>query len=171
VEFTYEPNFSDNFHGVLFGFWGTRARAVRSVVTCVVVGVLSGLLLWASGLSLGLVIVLAVIASVAWGALFTVGLAAILAASLTKRHRAIGASQIVVTPEGIERISGASSVRKAWSDIARVEETKRVFFLYDAENPVFAIEKSAVGEGEALGRLRQFLRERKPGAYLGDETA
>lgn len=32
LNFTYQPNFRDSYHGVLFGFWGTPRRAFNSVL-------------------------------------------------------------------------------------------------------------------------------------------
>ena len=168
MNFTYEPSFEDNFHGVLFGFWGTPGRALRTALMCLALGVLATVSLLAMRLPWQWAVSIALVGSIAWGALFTVGFGAWLAASLTKRQRTLGETRIAVTEAGVERTSGAVSIKQDWNGISRVVETGRVFFLYDADRPVFAIEKSAVRSSDALSELRRFLRERKPGKYLAE---
>lgn len=162
LEFRYEPNFGDNFHGVLLGFWGTPAGAGRSLLMCVAFGAVffGGLLLlqvppaFAAFLSL--------LASIGWGVLFSVGFGAWVAAALTRRQRAIGPARILVTGEGLERVTRSASVKRSWDGIARIVETHRAFLLFEGADPVFAIEKSAVKTEDELGALRELLRERVP---------
>jgi hypothetical protein len=164
--FTYHPNFADNFHGLLLGLWGTRVRTIRSGVTCLMFGVFSGLLLWMTGMPPGAMAPVVLLFAVAWGLFVTVVVGGWQAAILTRRQRAIGPAQIHVSETGVERRTRKAQVTHPWDAIAFVDETRRAFFLYDAEKPLFAIEKSALPEPAQVQALRGFLRERKPGNYL-----
>lgn len=163
--FTYSPNLGDNFHGVVLGLWGTRARTIRSGLTCLMFGVFAALLLWFTGMPPGSVAPAALVFAVAWGLFITAGIGGWQAWLITRRQREIGPAEIRVGDEGIERSTRKGNVRHSWEAITWVEETHRAFFLYDATQPVFAIEKSAVGSGRELASLREYLRSRKPGSY------
>jgi hypothetical protein len=165
--FTYHPNFADNFHGLVLGLWGTRARTIRSGLTCLMFGVFSALLFWVLGMPPGAVAPAALLFAVAWGLFVTVVIGGWQAGILTRRQRAIGPAQIHVSDAGVERITRTARVTHAWDAIAFVDETTRAFFLYDAIQPLFAIEKSALRRPGEVEALRQFLRERKPGNYAG----
>lgn len=159
-EFTYEPNFADNFHGVLLGLWGTRPKAVQSALTCLMFGLFAALLLWIAGMPRDLVGPMAIGLGIAWGVFTTFALGGWQALLLTRRQQSIGSARIRVSDEGLERTTRAASVKQSWDGISFVQETRRAFLLYDAAHPVFAIEKSALGSGEELLELRRFLRER-----------
>lgn len=160
MDFRYQPNFADNFHGVVLGIWGNRPSAVRYGVMCLGTGALVLVGLAAFGVPLLAAVLLGVVATLAWAALFTFGFGAWIAATLTRRQRAIGTARIVVTEEGLERITRAASTRQSWDAIVRIVETRRAFLFYDAEDPVFAIEKSAVETADELAALRRFLAAR-----------
>lgn len=163
--FTYEANFADNFHGVLLGLWGTRAKTVRSGLTCLMFGIFGAVLLRVMGLPPNEFLPMALVLAVGWGTFITFVLGGQQALLLTRRQRAIGPARITVTAEGLERATRSASVQQNWDGIAYIDETSRAFFMYDATHPVFAIEKSALGRGEELAALREFLRSRKPGNY------
>lgn len=163
--FTYSANFPDNFHAVVLGLWGTRARTLRSGLTCVMFGVFAALLLWLAGMPGGSVTPAALVLAASWGLLITVGIGGWQSLMLTRRQRAIGPAKIRVSDEALERSTRTASVRREWDAITWVDETARAFLLYDASEPVFAIEKSAVGSKHDLASLREYLRSRKPGNY------
>ena len=163
--FTYHPNFTDNFHGLLLGLWGTRARTVRSGLTCLMFGVFSAVLFWLVGMPPGAGAPAALVLAVAGGRFVTVVLGGWQAWLLTRHQRAIGPAEIRVDEDGVARSTRTARVTHGWDAIAFVDETQRAFFLYDATQPLFAIEKSAVGPAEELAALRAFLRSRKPGNY------
>ena len=75
---------------------------------------------------------------------------------------------IVVSEEGVARSTAAHAVKLAWEEVSHVRETRRAFLLYDAEHPVFAVEKSAIPSGDEVAAVRRFLQERKPGIYRRD---
>jgi len=163
--FTYHPNFTDNFHGLLLGLWGTRARTIRSGLTCFMFGLFSALLFWSVGMPPSAVAPTAVLFAVAWGLFVTLVIGGWQAWLLTRRQHAIGPAEIRISEDGVERSTRKARVTHGWEAIAFVDETRRAFFLYDATQPLFAIEKSAVGPAEELAALRAFLRSRKPGNY------
>lgn len=162
--FVYHPNFADNFHGLVLGLWGTRARTMRSGLTCLMFGVFASLLFWMTGMPPGAIAPTAFLLAVAWGLLITFVLGGWQAGLLTRRQRGIGPSEIRVTEAGVERSTRKARVAHGWEEIAFVDETRRAFFLYDDAKPLFAIEKSAVQAGD-VEALREFLRSRKPGNY------
>ena len=165
--FTYHPNFADNFHGLLLGLWGTRARTIRSGATCLMFGLFSALLLWMSGMPPGAVAPATLGFAVSWGLFVTVVLGGWQAGLITRRQRARGPAEIRVSETGVFRSTRAAQVTHPWEAIAWVDETSRAFFIYDATKPLFAIEKSALRGPGQVEALRGFLRERKPGNYLG----
>jgi YcxB-like protein len=165
VNLTYQPRFEDYFHGVMYGFWGTPARALKSGLLSLVFGVALIAAFWHMRLPLHWYAIIGVGAGAAWAAFFTLVFGAWLAGSLMRRDRAKGETQIIVSDEGVERKLGASTVSLKWSGISHVDETTRLFMLYDAERPVFSIEKSALASAEDLRALRNFLRQRKPGSF------
>lgn len=164
--FRYEPNYLDNFHAVILALWGTRARTMRSALTCLMFGVFGAMLLWLAGMPRDLFAPAVLMLAVAWGVFVTAGLGGWQSWLLTRRQRAIGPAEIRVSDAALERSTRVASVRKEWDAIAWVEETRRAFLLHDANQPVFAIEKSAVGSRQELDSLRAYLRSRKPGRYL-----
>ena len=165
--FTYHPNFADNFHGLLLGLWGTRARTMRSGLTCLMFGVFSALLFWVTGMPPGAVAPAALVFAVIWGLFVTFVVGGWQAGLLTRRQRAIGPAEIRVSEAGVERTTRRAQVTHPWDAIAFVDETRRAFFLYDTTQPLFAIEKSALQGPGQVEALRGYLRERKPGNYLG----
>lgn len=164
--FTYTPNFADNFHGVVLGLWGTRSRSLRSGLTCLMFGVFAALLLWLTGMPPAAVAPAALVFAAAWGLFITAGIGGWQSLLLTRRQREIGPAEIRLTDQGVERLTRAGSVRHAWDSITWVLETHRAFFLYDDRQPVFAIEKSALGSRHELDSLRAYLKALKPGDYL-----
>lgn len=171
LNFTYRPNFRDNFHAALFSSWGTARRAARSVLVCAMFGLFLFVFLGATGYPARVAVAAAVLGAIGWALVFSFAFSAWLAWSLLKRQRAIGPARIVITDEGLERSTANAASRVEWERIERVEETAHAFFLYDAARPVFAIEKSAVGAAGRIGALRQFLRARKPGRYRDEPAA
>lgn len=165
--FTYHPNFADNFHGLLLGLWGTRARTVRSGLTCLMFGVFSAVLFWALGMPPGAVAPAAFVLAVGWGLFITVVVGGWQAWLLTRRQRRIGPAEIRVSEAGVERSTRSARVTHGWDAIAFVDETRRAFFLYDDAKPLFAIEKSALRAPGQVTALREFLSSRKPGNYDG----
>ena len=165
LSFTYHPNFADNFHGLLLGLWGTRARTGRSGLTCLMFGVFSALLFWALGMPPGAVAPTALLFAVTWGLFITLVVGGWQAGLLTRRQRAIGPAEIRVSEAGVERSTRKARVTHGWDAIAFVDETNRAFFLYDAAQPLFAIEKSALKAPGQVEALREYLRRRKPGNY------
>jgi YcxB-like protein len=168
VKFTYAPSFRDNLHGLMLGFWGSPARIFRSVAMCVIFGLFAAAAIRNAGLPWSRAILAAIAAAVSWGVLFTAGFGAAFALLLTRRQRAIGPAEIVVSEEGVERSTARHAVKLGWEDVSHVRETRRAFLLYDAEHPIFAVEKSAIPSREDISALRRFLRERKPGIYRPD---
>ena len=167
--FTYSPNFPDNFHGVVLGLWGTRARMIRSGLACLMFGVFASLVLWFTGMPPGAVAPAALLFAVAWGLFITAGIGGWQSYLLTRRQREIGPAEIRVRDEGLERETRKGHVRLAWDGITWIQETHRAFLLYDEAQPVFAIEKSAVGSRHELDSLRAYLQSRKPGSYRGPQ--
>jgi hypothetical protein len=167
VKFTYAPSFRDNLHGLMLGFWGSPARIFRSVAMCVIFGLFAAAAIRNAGLPWSRAILAATAAAVSWGILFPAGFGAAFALLLTRRQRAIGPAEIVVSEEGLERSTARHAVKLGWDDVCHVRETRRAFLLYDAEHPIFAVEKSALG-AEEVAAVRRFLRERKPGIYQRD---
>jgi hypothetical protein len=165
VRFTYTPNFRDNFHGVLYGFWGTRKAAIRSALFGLLFGTLFLFVLWNLELPRLVLLFLVLAASALWIALFTLGAGAWLAALVTRRQRAMGPVEVVVSDELLRRRQGSTSVEQLWSGVSWVKETNRAFLMFDGDRPIFSIEKSCVPTSSDLGRLRQYLREKKPGQY------
>ena len=164
--FTYHPNFADNFHGLLLALWGTRARTLRSGLTCLMFGIFAALLFWVMGMPPGAVAPAALMLAITWGFFTTFVLGGWQAGLLTRRQRAIGPAEIRVTEAGVGRSTRRGHVTHGWDAIAFVDETRRAFFLYDKTRPIFAIEKSALGNPGQVDALREFLRNRKPGNYL-----
>jgi hypothetical protein len=103
VKFTYAPSFRDNLHGLMLGFWGSPARIFRSVAMCVIFGLFAAAAIRNAGLPWSRAILAATAAAVSWGILFTAGFGAAFALLLTRRQRAIGPAEIVVSEEGLER--------------------------------------------------------------------
>lgn len=171
MDFTYQPNFRDNFHAAIFSFWGTPTRALRSALVCTMFGLFLFVFLRSVGYSAQGAIVAALAGAAGWALVFSIAFSAWLAWSIVKRQRSRGPARISVTAEGVERSSGSASLRVAWEGVARIDETRHAFYLYDESRPVFAIEKSALASREELRALREFLRERKPGRYFRDEAA
>ena len=167
-EFTYEANFADNFHGVLLGLWGTRAKTVRSGLTCLMFGIFGAVVLRVMGLPPNQFLPMALVLAVGWGTFITAVLGGQQALLLTRRQRAIGPARIAITVDGLERTTRSATVQQNWDGIAYIDETSRAFFMYDATHPVFAIEKSALRSTDELVALRRFLSARKPGRYLAD---
>lgn len=128
-------------------------------------GLFAALLLWLAGMPPGSVAPAALMLAVTWGLFTTVGLGGWQTWLLTRRQRSIGPAEIRVSDEALERSTRVASVRQEWDAIAWVEETPRAFLLHDAAQPVFAIEKSAVGSRHEVDSLRAYLRGRKPGRY------
>lgn len=168
LNFTYHPNFRDNFHAAVYSFWGTRRRALRSALVCAMFGLFLFVFLGAAGYPSGAAIAAGLLGAVGWALVFSFGFSAWLAWSLAKRQRAIGPARIAIGDEGLERSTAHATSRVAWEGVVRVEETAHAFFLYDASRPVFAIEKSAVETPAQIAALREILRARKPGRYRGE---
>lgn len=162
MKFTYAPSFRDNLHGLMLGFWGSPARIFRSAAMCVIFGLFAAAAIRNAGLPWSRAILAATAAAVSWGILFTAGFGSAFALLLTRRQRAIGPAQIVVSEEGLERSTARFAVKLAWDEVSHVRETRRAFLLYDAEHPVFAVEKSAIPSPSEMAALRRFLQERKP---------
>jgi len=162
MKFTYAPSFGDNLHGLMLGFWGSPRRIFRSVAMCVIFGLFAAAAIRNAGLPWPRAALAAIAAAVSWGLLFTAGFGAALALLLTRRQRAIGPAQIVVSEEGLERSTARFAMKLGWDEVSHVRETRRAFLLYDAEHPVFAVEKSAIRSPAEMAALRRFLRERKP---------
>ena len=163
--FTYHPNFADNFHGLVLGLWGTRARTIRSGFTCLMFGVFSAMLLWATGMPPGAMAPAVLLFAIGWGLFVTVVVGGWQAGLLTRHQRSIGPAEIHVTEAGVARSTRNARVSHGWEAIAFVDETQRAFFLYDDTKPLFAIEKSALAGPGQVEALRGFLRQRKPGNF------
>jgi len=158
--FTYTPNLADNFHGVVLGLWGTRARTIRSGLACLMFGVFAALLLWLAGMPPGSVAPAALLFAVAWGLFITVGLGGYQSMLLTRRQKMIGPAEIRVSEEGLERSTRAGHVKVRWDDLRGLQETGRAFLLYDETHPVFAIEKSALASPAEVQAVRGFIHAR-----------
>jgi len=170
AKLTYRPNFGDAFYGILYGFWGTPRRVLISLLMALVFGASLAFGLGAARMPLQVTVMFALAAAIAWSVLFTFAFGAVMAAYIVKIQRRKGDTQIVVTDDWIERVSGGMSLRLQWTDVSRINETRHAFFMFDAKRPVFAIEKSAVTSESTLSALRKFLRTKKPGRYVSDDT-
>lgn len=168
MNFTYQPNFRDTYHGVLFSFWGTPRRALNGVLFGLVFGALVAWVLWDQSLSIQSKVLLSITAVALWIVGFSFIFGALMALLITSRQRARGNDVIQLTDQWVERVSGTFSIKQEWSGIERITETPRVFWLCDASRPVFSIEKSAVPDQAQLRSLRHFLRQKKPGRFFPD---
>ncbi|HET9470571.1 MAG TPA: YcxB family protein, partial [Usitatibacter sp.] len=162
MKFTYAPGFRDNLHGLMLGFWGSPGRIFRSVAMCAIFGLFAAAAIRNAGLPWPRAILTAIAAAVSWGVLFTAGFGSAFALLLTRRQRAIGPAEIVVSEEGLRRSTARHAVKLGWDEVSHVRETRRAFLLYDGEHPVFAVEKSAIPSRSEMAALRRFLQERKP---------
>ena len=162
MKFTYAPSFRDNLHGFMLGFWGSPGRVFRSASMCAIFGLFAAAAIRSAGLPWSRAALVAIVAAASWGFLFTVGFGSAFALLLTRRQRAIGPAEIVVSEEGLERSTARHAVKLGWDEVSHVRETRRAFLLYDAEHPVFAVEKSAIPSAAEVASLRRFLQERKP---------
>ena len=171
MNFTYQPNFRDSYHGVLFGFWGTSRRALNSVLFGLIFGILIGWVLWYQPVPTYLKILLALFAGVLWIVGFSFLFGLIIAWLTTSRQRARGNDVIQLNDQWVERTSGTLSIKQEWSGVERITETPRVFLLWDKSRPIFSIEKSAVPDEAQLRSLRHWLRGKKPGDFLQDADA
>jgi len=75
--------------------------------------------------------------------------------------------QIIVTEEGVERVLRDARVKHSWTAISRIEESPWAFMLFGSSGLITGIEKSGITSETELQTLRSFLRNKKPGKYLG----
>jgi hypothetical protein len=168
MKFTYRPSFRDNFHGALFATWGTPRRAAKSALFFLVSSAIIVVAIVWTRLPPHITALIVLLVAVAWGALFTYSFCALIAVLVTRRQRTKGHAEIVVSDEVLERRVGEANLKLQWSGISHIHETRRTFIMFEGDNPVFAVEKSAVESRDTLRSLREFLRGKKPGRYLKD---
>jgi len=172
---TWSPTLADAHASLRLGFWGTPGRVVRSVFLLFVLPAL--LFGWLINVGMGLrlsgaqLIAISVVAALAWGGLFGLAFGAWLARFMLKSQRAQGDPQkILLWPDAIERVLKDSKITHPWSAISSIEETRPAFILHGAAGPVTSIEKSGIPSIVELEALRTYLRTKKPGKYLSDES-
>lgn len=112
LNFTYQPNFRDSYHGVLFGFWGTPRRAFNSVLFGLIFGGLLAWALWDQPVPTNGKLLIAVLAGLLWIGGFSLLFGAFAARLMTSRQKARGDDVIQVTDQWIERTSGTLRFRQ-----------------------------------------------------------
>ncbi len=172
ITIVWRPKLADFRHAIHKGWWGTPAAAFRSLALFFVLpAVVFGLLLRVN-LSPEMWLLASAAFGLLCGGVLPLAMTWWLARVLLKRARAKSDFQeIVLTEDGIERRIKDTRIRHLWTAVSRVEEDKRLFLLIGPSGPVTTIEKSGIGSKEELVRVRAFLRDRKPGRYLGDSAS
>ena len=168
----WHPTIQDAYRALLLGFWGTPRRVVRSsVLLFVFPGVAFAYLFnFVMGWQLSQAQMAMAVTGFgfAWGVLFGLSFGVWLAHYSVKNLRAKGdPQQIIVTEEGVERVLRDARVKHSWTAISRIEESPWAFMLFGSSGLITGIEKSGITSETELQTLRSFLRNKKPGKYLG----
>lgn len=172
ITISWHPTIEDAYRALRLEFWGTPGRVIRSSILLFVLPGIAFACLY--NLVMGVQLsqeqmAMAVVGfGFTWGVLFGLAFGKWLAHHMVKSLRAKGdPQQITVTDEGVERALRDTSVRHSWAAISRIEETPWVFMLFGTSGLITGIEKSGITSEAELQALRSFLRDKKPGKYLG----
>src|SRR5436190_17835829 len=139
----WQPSLADAYYGLRLGFWGTPARALRTLILVFVLPIaLCGWLInliMGPQLSLAATLGIAVAGGLAWGLLFALVFGAWLARFIVKTQRAKGDPQkILIGQEAVERILNDSKITHPWTAISHIEETQLAFLLFGSSGPIAA---------------------------------